>query len=206
MRASVKQMAIAVFVAGMMVLMGAGVVTAQQAAPAAGAQPAAANAQEMAKLGTIPNPVSAAVKNQLPRFSKNMVAAAEAMPAEKYNFKPTPEMNSFGHLVMHIAQSNNSLCSKISGAAAPDVKISDSDPKDKLVAALKASFEYCTTALEKVDDSKLGDQMMLFGNHPFSRAGVLIILSDDWYDHYGAQAIYLRLNGILPPTAQPEKK
>jgi hypothetical protein len=206
MKASVKQMAIAVFVAGMMVLMGAGVVTAQQAAPAAGAQQAPANAQEMAKLGTIPNPVSAAVKSQLPRFSKNMVAAAEAMPAEKYNFKPTPEMNSFGHLVMHIAQSNNSLCSKISGAAAPDVKISDSDPKDKLVAALKASFEYCTTALEKVDDSKLGDQMMLFGNHPFSRAGVLIILSDDWYDHYGAQAIYLRLNGILPPTAQPEKK
>ncbi len=193
------------FVAVAMLVVG-GVAAAQQAAPAAGAQQAPANAQEMAKLGTIPNPVSAAVKSQLPRFSKNMVAAAEAMPAEKYNFKPTPEMNSFGHLVMHIAQSNNSLCSKISGAAAPDVKISDSDPKDKLVAGLKASFEYCTTALEKVDDSKLGDQMMLFGNHPFSRAGVLIILSDDWYDHYGAQAIYLRLNGILPPTAQPEKK
>jgi hypothetical protein len=193
------------FAAGMMVLMATGIV-AQQTAPAAGAPQAPANAQEMAKLGTIPNPVSAAVKSQLPRFSKNMVAAAEAMPAEKYNFKPTPEMNTFGHLVMHIAQSNNSLCSKISGAAAPDVKYSDSDPKDKLVGALKASFEYCTTALEKVDDSKLGDQMMLFGNHPFSRAGVLIILSDDWYDHYGAQAIYLRLNGILPPTAQPEKK
>jgi len=28
-------------------------------------------------------------------------------------------------------------------------------------------------------------------------------LSDDWYDHYGAQAVYLRLNGILPPTAKP---
>src|SRR5207253_3123999 len=145
------------------------------------------------------------VKAQLPRFSKNMVAAAEAMPAEKYNFKPIPEMNSFAHLVMHIAQSNNGLCSKISDTAAPDVKLADTDPKDKLVAALKASFEYCSAALEKVDDSKLGDQMMLFGNRPFSRAAVLIILSDDWYDHYGAQATYLRLNGILPPTAQPRK-
>jgi len=164
---------------------------------------APADAQEMAKLGTVPNPVSGAVKTQLPRFSKNMVAAAEAMPAEKYGFKPTPEMNSFAHLVMHIAQSNNGLCSKISGMDAPDVKIADTDGKDKLVAALKASFDYCTTALEKVDDSKLGDQMMLFGNRPFSRAAVLIILSDDWYDHYGAEAVYLRLNGILPPTAQP---
>jgi hypothetical protein len=115
-------------------------------------------------------------------------------------------MNSFSHLVMHIAQSNNGLCSKISGAAAPEVKISDSDSKDQLVAALKASFEYCAASLEKVDDSKLGDQMMLFGNRPGSRATALIVLSDDWYDHYGAQAIYLRLNGILPPTAQPAKK
>ena len=180
------------------VLMGAGVAGAQQAAPPA-------DAQKMAELGPMPNPVSGTVKGQMARFSKNMVAAAELMPAEKFNFKPTPEMNSFGHLVMHIAQSNYGLCSKISGMAAPEVKISDSDPKDKLVAALKGSFDYCATALEKVDDSKLSDQMMLFGNRPFSRAGVMIILSDDWYDHYGAEAVYLRLNGILPPTAQPAK-
>ncbi len=191
----------------MAVLLAAGSARTQQAAPAASTPQAKAqtDAQEMAKLGTVANPVSTAVKNQLPRFSKNMVAAAEAMPADKYGFKPTPEMNSFAHLVMHIAQSNNGLCSKISGMAAPDAKMTDTDPKDKLVAALKASFDYCATALEKVDDSKLGEQMMLFGNHPFSRAGVLIILSDDWYDHYGTQAIYLRLNGILPPTAQPQK-
>lgn len=179
-----------------------------QTAPAANAAQAKApaDAQEMAKLGPVTNPVSGAVKNQLPRFSKNMVAAAEAMPTEKYGFKPTPEMNSFAHLVMHIAQSNNGLCSKISGIDAPDVKLADTDGKDKLVAALKASFDYCATALDKVDDSKLGDQMMLFGNRPFSRAAVIIILSDDWFDHYGAQAVYLRLNGILPPTAQPAPK
>ncbi len=192
----------------MAVMLMGGIAPAQQAAPAPSAPQAKAqsDAQEMAKLGTVANPVTTAVKNQLPRFSKNMVAAAEAMPADKYGFKPTPEMNSFGHLVMHIAQSNNGLCSKISGLAAPDAKMTDTDPKDTLVAALKASFDYCAAALEKVDDSKLGEQMMLFGNRPFSRAAVLIILSDDWYDHYGAQAVYLRLNGILPPTAQPEKK
>src|ERR1700724_4534842 len=151
----------------------------------------------------IASPVSTTVKNQLTRFSKNMVAAAESMPAEKYAFKPTPEMNTFGHLVMHIVQSNNLLCSKISGAAAPDAKLADSDGKDKLVAGLKASFEFCSTALANVDDSKLGESMVLFGNRPASRAAALIALSDGWRDHYGAKAIYLRLNGILPPTAQP---
>jgi uncharacterized damage-inducible protein DinB len=189
-------------------MLAAGSAFGQQTTPAANAPQAKApaDAQEMAKLGTVSNPVSAAVKAQLPRFAKNMVAAAEAMPAEKFGFKPSPEMNSFGHVVMHIAQSNNGLCAKISGIAAPEVKIADTDSKETLVGALKASFEYCSAALEKVDDSKLGDQMMLFGNRPFSRAAVLIILSDDWYDHYGAQAIYLRLNGILPPTAQPAPK
>ena len=174
-------------------------------AASAEAQQSAGGTSPSPNLAPVANPVSGAVKAQLPRFSKNMVAAAEAMPAEKYNFKPTPEMNSFAHLVMHIAQSNNGLCSKISDTPAPDAKLADTDPKDKLVAGLKASFEYCSTALEKVDDSKLGEQMTLFGNRPFSRAAVLIILSDDWYDHYGAQATYLRLNGILPPSAQPRK-
>jgi hypothetical protein len=135
-----------------------------------------------------------------------MVAAAESMPADKYGYKPTPEMNTFGHLVMHSTQSNNLLCSKISGSPAPDAKISDADGKDKLVAALKASFEYCTAALANVDDSKLGEQMVLFGNRPASRAAALIALSDGWNDHYGAMATYLRLNGILPPSAQPRKE
>lgn len=152
--------------------------------------------------GPVANPVSTVVKTQLARFQKNMVGAAEAMPAEKYSFKPTPEMNTYGHLVMHITQTNNNLCSKLSGGAAPDVKIADTDPKDKLVAALKASFEYCTTALASADDSKLGEKVQLFGPNPVPRAAAWIGLSGSWSDHYSTQAVYLRLNGILPPSAQ----
>jgi hypothetical protein len=180
-------------------LMTSGVAAAQQAAPPA-------DAQKMAELGTVTSPVSGFVKAGVPRYQKNMVAAAEAMPAEKYSFKPMPEMNSFGHLVMHITQSNNTFCSKISGQAAPDVKIAETDGKDKLVAAMKDSFAFCTTALASVDDSKLGDQFMFFGNRPISRGGALVALQGSWTDHYATEAIYLRLNGILPPTAQPEKK
>ena len=185
--------------------MGAGVAFAQQAAPAASAPPggAAAAAPDMTPVA---NPVSAFVKAGVARYGKNMTAAAEAMPAEKYGFKPSPEMNSYGHLMMHIAQTNNTFCAKISGQTAPDVKMAETDPKDKLVAAIKDSFVYCTTALEKVDDSKLGEQFVLFGNRPISRGGALVALGGSWTDHYATQAIYLRLNGILPPTAQPEKK
>jgi DinB superfamily len=186
-------------------LMAVGVAGAQQAAPAASAPPSGAAAAPP-DLTPVANPVSAFLKAGVARYGKNMISAAEAMPAEKYGFKPSPEMNSFGHLVMHIAQSNNTFCAKISGQTAPEVKMAETDAKDKLVAAIKDSFAFCTTALANVDDSKLGEQFVLFGNRPISRGGALVALGGSWTDHYATQAIYLRLNGILPPTAQPEKK
>jgi hypothetical protein len=42
-------------------------------------------------------------------------------------------------------------------------------------------------------------------NREFTRAGVIILLSDEWFDHYAGLAVDLRLNGILPPSAQPAK-
>jgi hypothetical protein len=150
------------------------------------------------------NPVSDALRQGLARSSKNMAAAAESMPTEKFAFKPTPDQISFAHLTLHIAESNTLFCSKISGVAAPEgPKLTEADSKDKLVAALKQSFDYCSTSLAKVDDSHLADSIPLFNNRSFSRAAVMFILSGSWADHYSAQALYLRLNGVLPPTAQP---
>jgi DinB superfamily len=169
-------------------------------------KPLATTNEPQASTTPVANPVSSFVKQQVARYNKNMVAAAEAMPAEKYSFKPTPEMNTFAHLTIHITEGNNTLCSKISGAPPPaSVKLVDADSKDKLVAGLKASFDFCASALANVDDSKLGEPMVLFGSFSSSRAGALIALSSGFADHYGAQAIYLRLSGILPPTAQPKK-
>jgi uncharacterized damage-inducible protein DinB len=153
------------------------------------------------------NPVTSVAKEILPRQQKNLVAAVEEMPAGKFGYKPTEQQMTFGHLVLHIVESNNYLCSKIGDL--PEVKapvpLKESDGKDKLVTALKASFEFCSTALGKVDDSKLGDEIELFGGRNGSRAFALIALTNDWADHYSSAAIYLRLNGLLPPTAQPKK-
>jgi hypothetical protein len=161
--------------------------------------------QTRAQSEPVANPVSASVKSQLGRFTKNIVGGAEAMPADKYGFKPTPEMMSFGHLMVHIAQSNNMLCAKLSGMAAPEGKLEETDGKDKLVAGLKASFDFCSTALANADDAKLGEQIPLFGDRLMPRAAAWIALASGWNDHYSAEAIYLRLNGILPPSAQPKK-
>jgi len=152
------------------------------------------------------NPVSDAVRNILDRASKTMVAAADEMPADKYSYRPTPGQMTFGHLVMHMAGSNNLLCSKISGEAAPpEGKLADTDPKERLVAALKSSFDFCTQAMSEVDDSKLSEELTLFGGRKATRAAAMIALTSDFADHYSAAAGYLRLNGLLPPTAQKKQ-
>ena len=168
--------------------------------------PFAAGAQQASQPGT--NPVSTAVKSSVERAAKNMVAAADEMPADKYSFHPTPDQMSFGKLVVHMVNSNFGLCSRISGVPAPTQdKPSDTDPKDKLVAALKASFDFCSQSLAKVDDSNLGEQLSFGGDRKLSRAAAMIALTNDFADHYSMAAAYLRANGLLPPTAaQPHKE
>ena len=147
------------------------------------------------------NPVSDTVRAMLGGRAKNLTAAAEAMPADKYGYKPTAEQMTFADLVAHIADGNNFYCSKLANQPQPE-KSSHGAPKDKLVAELKKSFDYCQTALKGVQDSQLGEQVTLFGGQPAPKAAALIGLTNDWADHYGLAATYLRLNGILPPTAQ----
>lgn len=152
------------------------------------------------------NPISSALRSELQRSQKNLVAAAEAMPADKYGFKPTPAQMSFGQLVLHVAGSNEFMCATIAGTKAPQrAKLTATASKDALVARIKESFEYCSTTLAPVNDSKLGEAVPYFGGRTISRGGAMMGLAGDWADHYGASAIYLRLNGILPPTAKGAK-
>lgn len=163
-------------------------------------------AQAQTAPATVKDPVTASLKMLLPRSQNNTIGAIEAMPADKFNYKPTPEQITFAHLVAHIANSNNGLCGK--AASVPDAKVEeakDTDGKDKLLAAAKASFAFCSEALGKMDDSKLGESVEMFGGRQFPRAMAALALASGWADHYAAAAMYLRLNNILPPSAQPKK-
>jgi hypothetical protein len=156
--------------------------------------------------GPIKDPVSTSLRFMLSGRAKNTLAAIEAMPADKFSYKPTPDQMSFAHLVVHIIEFNNGLCAKAADVPAPKVDESkETDSKDKQLAAAKASFDFCTDAIGKMDDSKLSDSIELFGGRQGPRAMAALILASGWSDHYAAAAMYLRLNGILPPSAQPKK-
>jgi len=152
------------------------------------------------------DPVATSVRMLLPRSQKNILGAIEAMPGDKFAFKPTAEQMSFGHLITHIIESNYFLCAKAADVPEPKNEAAkETDSKEKLLAAAKASFDFCGESLVKMDDSKLGDSVELFGGRQFPRAMAALGLASGWADHYAAAAMYLRLNNILPPSAQPKK-
>ena len=152
------------------------------------------------------NPISNVLREMLPSRAKNTVGAIEEMPADKFNYKPTPEQMTFGHLAAHITDGNYFFCSNVGDVPRPKTEeLQGTEGKDKLVAAVKASFDFCTTALAKADDSKLNDNITWFDGKPRARAWAFVALASSWADHYGAAAMYLRLNGLLPPSAQKAK-
>jgi cystathionine beta-lyase/cystathionine gamma-synthase len=152
------------------------------------------------------SPVSDALRSTAHRAGNNLAAAAEEMPAAKYGYKPTPAQMSFGKVIVHLSDGNDYLCSKISGMAQPKrSELTAEAPKEKLVARLRETFQFCDTALAKVDDSNLGAKVPFFGGHEVSRAEAMFAAAEDWADHYSQLAIYLRLNGLLPPTAKQQQ-
>jgi uncharacterized damage-inducible protein DinB len=146
------------------------------------------------------NPVADAARRL--ENGRALLAAAKAMPADKYGFKPTPAQMSFGGLIAHIAGDNRTTCAAISGTQPPAAdKVSPTDSKDKLMTALEQSISFCNSALGQLHDAQLGDSVTWYGSRT-TKAMATMGLLIDWADHYGQQAMYLRLNGILPPTAR----
>src|SRR2546421_2480651 len=89
------------------------------------------------------SPVADALRQMQQRYSRILVAAAEAMPAEKYTYRPTPAQMSFGQIQLHLAnEGNDLLCSKVAGVPAPQRTAADSTlNKEQLIARLKDTFQ-----------------------------------------------------------------
>src|ERR1700722_228440 len=112
----------------------AAIAVAEAQAPTPAPEPDAAKA----------NPVTWSAMQIYSGREKNMLASAEAMPADKYSYKPTADQWTFAKIVSHIAASNGALCAAIGGSPAPDtVKVAETATKAELQAGLKASFDFC---------------------------------------------------------------
>ncbi len=171
----------------------------------AGQQPAA---------GPPANPITTAFRGRIMALHRNLAQAFDSIPESKFSYKPTPAQLSIGYIAQHLASDNHFFCNNFgemkATVAAEDTETADSVkatwPKEKLVSKLKASFTFCQNAFAQLTDQSLADQITItFGGNSrtVTRAGMAIGHSLDLADHYSQLANYMRLNGILPPTALP---
>jgi uncharacterized damage-inducible protein DinB len=144
----------------------------------------------------------------LKRLSEEVVGAAEAMPADKYDFAPTAGkfdgVRTFGSEVQHVAEANYFFFSGFGLSGAPDdAKLKALKSKDELVQALKDSFAF---AQKGIDTMTPQNAFMTVGSGKMqmTRAGWATLTLAHSMDHYGQMVEYLRMNGIVPPASQKQ--
>lgn len=132
-----------------------------------------------------------------------LVRSAEDMPADKYGFKPTAAVRSFGEIIGHVAGSQNMFCAMALGEKPPaeDAVEKAATTKDALVAALKASNDYCRKAYAQ-PDTNLDGMLTVFGQQRSKRFTLLMNATHD-NEHYGNIVTYMRMNGMVPPSSRP---
>jgi hypothetical protein len=157
------------------------------------------------------DPMAATVASSFAMIARSFVGLADAMPAEKYGFKPTvggfEDARTFGEQVKHVACSNFAFFNEIEKKE-PPARCATGGPgpartKAELMTYLRESFDYAqsvlrtmtsTNALEPAGGPYGGDS---------TRLGLTTLAVWHASDHYGQLVVYLRMNGIVPPASRP---
>jgi hypothetical protein len=135
-------------------------------------------------------------------FGGRLVAAFDSIPAERYGYRPTPAQQTIGYIAQHLEDANYGLCERLAGAPRPrTAKDSLADtvkarwPKDTLVARLVTSLRYCDSALVRLARVESA-----------ADASTLLAFETDLAEHYSQLSSYMRLLGMVPPSALPPPK
>ncbi len=163
------------------------------------------------------NPITAAFRGRIAGLSQNVAQAFDSIPESRFGYKPTPAQLTIGYIAQHVAEDNYVFCNAFGDlkATIPDDERTTPDsvkagwPKAKLMEQLRGSFEFCGRALDQVTDASLaGETTLTYGgrSRSVSRAAMVLGHALDLADHYSQLANYMRLNGIVPPTALPRPR
>jgi uncharacterized damage-inducible protein DinB len=171
---------------------------------------AAARAQAPAKEAA-PKPPDSPSKVLLDSWNdigRKLIAMAEDMPEDKYDFKPTPAQRSFAEQLLHASGANYFFINPVKGLEAPkgDPRRDDYKTKAAVVDYVKKSFSDGAALISSKGDSGLGDMLI----DPFSKNQARF--SDFAWgfiehsgEHYGQLVVYYRVAGLVPPESRPKK-
>lgn len=143
---------------------------------------------------------------QLDDAEKKLISLAEAVPAEKFSWRPADDVRSVSEVYMHIAGANY-LLPKFAGIDPPaginrDMEKSITD-KAKVVEAMKQSFQHLRQAFAKTPDADM-EKMVKFFSGDASVRYVYLVAAMHCHEHLGQSIAYARINGVVPPWSAAE--
>lgn len=147
--------------------------------------------------------ISKSLRADWQRTRKQLVDLAEAMPEDKFGFKPTPEQRTFGEQLAHLATSNLSYMHRIAGTK-PTAE-THAATRAEILKLLTESFDFGDTVLAKLTDAAAVEPVKV-GAGETTRLRLAIGAITNSFNHYGQLVTYLRLNGIVPPASRPRPK
>jgi uncharacterized damage-inducible protein DinB len=148
------------------------------------------------------NPLVASSKVFYQNAKQDILRSAEKMPEDKFTFKPTDSVRTYGQVLAHVADGQYEFC----GAAASkqDQKNLEQTAKTKadIVAALKSAFAYCDAIYAGMTDAKAAEMIPAFGGAKITRLSMLDFNVSHTMEHYGNLVTYMRIQGIVPPSSE----
>ena len=145
----------------------------------------------------------------LERVQKKFVDLANAVPANKLTWRPTPDSRSFAEVFLHVAGERYGILGMMGATAPADFNgktfEKSTTDRDKIVAELNRSWEFTKTAINGMTNADFAKLLPKLG--PQANAGdVVYILVGDAHEHLGQAVAYARENGIVPPWTAEAKK
>ena len=131
-----------------------------------------------------------------------IVKIANALPEDKFGFKPTPAQRSYGEQILHVAQVNMMLLNALGGKTAASSINLKATSKADIVKAMSDSFDHGAALLKEFDNTSIQGTVQAMFLGPSTRARIMYFLIAHTQDIYGQMAVYLRMNGVVPPASQ----
>ena len=158
-------------------------------------------AQEKPATGTVPQ----YLMEQMNGLEKNYVRLAEAIPAEKYTWRPGAGVRSISEVLLHVASANYAFPTMAGTPAATGVDVrgleKSTTDKAKVIEIVRASYAYARQALAKQSEKDFEKPIKLFGRETQAREPFLV-MNHHQHEHMGQLIAYARLNGIVPPWTE----
>lgn len=156
-------------------------------------------------------PIAAALEGPFTLVEASFLPLAEAMPAEKYSYRPSggefTNGRTFAEQVKHVACANFAFFNEIEGKEPPPACYAGGPhparTKLELVAYLRESFAYGKNVLRRTTMANALEPVTGPYGGPSTRLGIAMLAIWHASDHYGQLVVYLRLNGLIPPASQP---